>query len=252
MDNEAGRFTLIFLGVPGDEAARSSSPTIGTRAAMRGGRNFGHLAYQVDDIYATCQRLMDAGVTINRPPRDGRMAFVRTPDKISVELLQKGAALAPAEPWVVDAEHRRMVGWPDRRLLDLVGAEHPIIQAPMAGAGGVELCVAAIARRRARFAAVRDAHRLTRCGTRSARSARPRDGPLNLNFFCHRMPDGRRRQRLARAAAALLRRIRRRAGNGGALRLAVRRGDVRRRRGAAARRSSASISACPKRRCSSA
>ena len=66
---------------------------------MAGGRNFGHLAYQVDDIYATCRRLMDAGVTINRPPRDGRMAFVRTPDNISVELLQKGAALAPAEPW---------------------------------------------------------------------------------------------------------------------------------------------------------
>ena len=83
VDNEAGRFTLIFLGVPGDE----------------GGRNFGHLAYQVDDIYETCRRLMDAGVTINRPPRDGHMAFVRTPDNISIELLQKGDRLAPAEPW---------------------------------------------------------------------------------------------------------------------------------------------------------
>ena len=99
MDNEAGRFTLIFLGVPGDEGGEVELTVNWDEADYAGGRNFGHLAYQVDDIYQTCQRLMDAGVTINRPPRDGHMAFVRSPDNISVELLQKGAALAPAEPW---------------------------------------------------------------------------------------------------------------------------------------------------------
>ena len=135
VDNEAGRFTLVFLCAPGDEqAARENrAPTVEltygrlvsrtsvapgdeqaakeNRAptvelthnwdpeAYQGGRNFGHLAYAVDDIYATCQRLMDGGVVINRPPRDGRMAFVRSPDNISIELLQKGQALAPAEPW---------------------------------------------------------------------------------------------------------------------------------------------------------
>ena len=98
MDHEAGRYTLIFLGVPGDEAEVELTWNWEERG-YSGGRNFGHLAYQVDDIYETCQRLMDAGVTINRPPRDGRMAFVRTPDNISVELLQKGPALPPAEPW---------------------------------------------------------------------------------------------------------------------------------------------------------
>src|SRR5436305_15324193 len=100
MDNDAGRFTLIFLGVPGDSGGEVElTHNWDESTAYPGGRNFGHLAYQVDDIYATCQRLMDAGVTVNRPPRDGRMAFVRTPDNISVELLQKGPALAPAEPW---------------------------------------------------------------------------------------------------------------------------------------------------------
>lgn len=99
MDNEAGRFTLIFLGVPGDEGGEVELTFNWDGQAYDGGRNFGHLAYQVDDIYATCQRLMDAGVTINRPPRDGRMAFVRSPDQISIELLQKGEALVPAEPW---------------------------------------------------------------------------------------------------------------------------------------------------------
>jgi lactoylglutathione lyase len=98
MENEAGRFTLIFLGVPGDQGEVELTHNWDERG-YGGGRNFGHLAYEVDDIYASCQRLMDAGVTINRPPRDGRMAFVRTPDNISVELLQKGGALAPAEPW---------------------------------------------------------------------------------------------------------------------------------------------------------
>ncbi|MDE2356874.1 MAG: VOC family protein [Alphaproteobacteria bacterium] len=105
-DNPAGRFTLVFLSAPDDvEAAKAQ------RAPMveltynwdpedyQGGRNFGHLAYQVDDIYALCQRLSDKGVTINRPPRDGHMAFVRSPDGISIELLQKGAPLPPAEPW---------------------------------------------------------------------------------------------------------------------------------------------------------
>ena len=99
-DNEAGRFTLIFLAAPGDEAAQVELTHNWDEAGYGGGRNFGHLAYAVDDIHVTCQRLMDGGVTINRPPRDGRMAFVRSPDGISVELLQAGAALSPAEPWV--------------------------------------------------------------------------------------------------------------------------------------------------------
>jgi lactoylglutathione lyase len=99
MENEAGRFTLIFLAVPGDEAEVELTYNWG-ESGYSGGRNFGHLAYEVDDIYETCRRLTDAGVTINRPPRDGRMAFVRTPDDISVELLQKDSALAPAEPWL--------------------------------------------------------------------------------------------------------------------------------------------------------
>ncbi|HKU93589.1 MAG TPA: VOC family protein [Sphingomicrobium sp.] len=99
MENEAGRYTLIFLGVPGDEGGEVELTFNWDEKGYGGGRNFGHLAYQVDDIYETCQRLMDAGVTINRPPRDGRMAFVRSPDSVSVELLQKGGALDPAEPW---------------------------------------------------------------------------------------------------------------------------------------------------------
>ena len=100
MDNEAGRFSLIFLGVPGDEGGEVElTHNWDESSGYSGGRNFGHLAYQVDDIYETCQRLMDAGVTINRPPRDGHMAFVRSPDNISVELLQKGERKAPAEPW---------------------------------------------------------------------------------------------------------------------------------------------------------
>jgi lactoylglutathione lyase len=99
MENDAGRFTLIFLAVPGDEAEVELTYNWG-ESGYSGGRNFGHLAYEVDDIYETCRRLTDAGVTINRPPRDGRMAFVRTPDNISVELLQKDSALAPAEPWL--------------------------------------------------------------------------------------------------------------------------------------------------------
>ena len=107
VDNEAGRFTLVFLCAPGDaEAARDKkAPTVELThnwdpEAYQGGRNFGHLAYAVDDIYAACQRLRDGGVVINRPPRDGRMAFVRSPDNISIELLQAGSALPPAEPWV--------------------------------------------------------------------------------------------------------------------------------------------------------
>jgi lactoylglutathione lyase len=99
MDNEAGRYTLIFLGVPGDDGGEVELTHNWDESGYSGGRNFGHLAYQVDDLYATCRRLTEAGVTINRPPRDGRMAFVRSPDDISIELLQKGDALAPAEPW---------------------------------------------------------------------------------------------------------------------------------------------------------
>ena len=98
-DNEAGRFTLIFLAVPGQEGvAEVELPHNWDEKGYSGGRNFGHIAFQVDDIYATCQRLIDGGVTINRPPRDGYMAFVRSPDGISVELLQNGR-LEPREPW---------------------------------------------------------------------------------------------------------------------------------------------------------
>lgn len=99
MENEAGRFTLIFLGVPGDDAEVELTYNWDPQS-YDGGRNFGHLAFEVDDVYATCRRLMDAGVTINRPPREGRMAFVRSPDNISIELLQKGDYLEPAEPWL--------------------------------------------------------------------------------------------------------------------------------------------------------
>lgn len=103
-DNEAGRFTLVFLAAPGDEHAQVElthnwPDASGVSETYTGGRNFGHLAYAVDDIYAACARLAEHGVTINRPPRDGRMAFVRSPDGISVELLQAGGAKAPAEPW---------------------------------------------------------------------------------------------------------------------------------------------------------
>jgi lactoylglutathione lyase len=99
MENEQGRFTLIFLGVPDDAGGEVELTYNWDDQEYGGGRNFGHLAYQVDDIYETCRRLMDGGVTINRPPRDGRMAFIRTPDSISIELLQKGPALPAAEPW---------------------------------------------------------------------------------------------------------------------------------------------------------
>jgi lactoylglutathione lyase len=106
VDNEKGRFTLVFLAAPGDEARarENKAPLVELTynwdpEIYTGGRNFGHLAYRVDNIYETCQRLMGAGVTINRPPRDGYMAFIRSPDNISIELLQRGEPLAPAEPW---------------------------------------------------------------------------------------------------------------------------------------------------------
>ena len=98
-DVEAGRFTLVFLAAPGDEDAQVELTYNWDPEAYGEGRNFGHLAYAVDDIYETCQRLMDGGVVINRPPRDGYMAFVRSPDNISIELLQKGDALPAEEPW---------------------------------------------------------------------------------------------------------------------------------------------------------
>ncbi len=105
-ENEAGRFTLVFLAARNDEtrAREEMAPLVELTynwdpEEYTGGRNFGHLAYEVDDIYATCQKLMDRGILIHRPPRDGRMAFIRTPDQISIELLQKGEALAVAEPW---------------------------------------------------------------------------------------------------------------------------------------------------------
>jgi len=105
-ENAAGRYTLVFLAAPGDATSAEAQKAPMVELTYNwdpedygGGRNFGHLAYAVDDIYATCARLRDAGVTINRPPRDGRMAFVRSPDNISIELLQAGPALPPAEPW---------------------------------------------------------------------------------------------------------------------------------------------------------
>ena len=107
VDSQQGRFTLIFLSAPGDldRAAAEQAPLLELThtwdpEAYTGGRNFGHLAFEVDDIYATCAHLQDQGITINRPPRDGRMAFIKSPDGISVELLQKGSALAHAEPWL--------------------------------------------------------------------------------------------------------------------------------------------------------
>ncbi|MGE3334315.1 MAG: VOC family protein [Rhodospirillaceae bacterium] len=98
-ESEKGRFTLVFLAAPGDETAQIELTYNWDPETYTGGRNFGHVAYEVDDIYALCQRLMDKGVVINRPPRDGRMAFVRSPDNISIELLQKGNAQPPQEPW---------------------------------------------------------------------------------------------------------------------------------------------------------
>jgi lactoylglutathione lyase len=97
--SEQGRFTLVFLAAPGDESAQLELTYNWDPEIYTGGRNFGHLAYEVDNIYALCRQLMDKGVTINRPPRDGRMAFIRSPDRISIELLQKGGALPAQEPW---------------------------------------------------------------------------------------------------------------------------------------------------------
>lgn len=98
-ESTTGRFTLVYLAAPGDEDAQVELTWNWDPEVYSGGRNFGHLAYAVDDIYALCQKLMDAGVTINRPPRDGHMAFVRSPDGISIELLQKGESLPAQEPW---------------------------------------------------------------------------------------------------------------------------------------------------------
>jgi len=100
VSNEKGRFTLVYLAAPGDDDAQIELTYNWDPESYTGGRNFGHVAYEVDDIYATCRLLMQRGVTINRPPRDGMMAFVRSPDLISIELLQKGAALPPQEPWL--------------------------------------------------------------------------------------------------------------------------------------------------------
>lgn len=107
-DIEEGRFTLVFLAPPGQPEAQIELTHNWDAEALDEGRNFGHLAYEVDDIYATCTKLQEAGITINRPPRDGRMAFVRSPDNISIELLQAGGALAPQEPW---ASMENVVHW---------------------------------------------------------------------------------------------------------------------------------------------
>lgn len=104
-DIEAGRFTLVFLAAPGDSKAQIEITHNWDPEELGGGRNFGHVAYAVDDIYDTCSRLAKAGVTLNRPPRDGYMAFVRSPDGISIELLQKGQALKPTEPWASMPDH---------------------------------------------------------------------------------------------------------------------------------------------------
>jgi lactoylglutathione lyase len=100
MDHDKGRFTLVFLAAPGDDAAQIELTYNWDPEAYTGGRNFGHVAYQVDNIYALCEHLMQQGIVINRPPRDGHMAFVRSPDMISIELLQKGESLPPQEPWL--------------------------------------------------------------------------------------------------------------------------------------------------------
>jgi lactoylglutathione lyase len=99
MENDKGRFTLVFLAAPGDESSQVELTYNWDPEDYKIGRAFGHLAYEVDDVYAACERLQQQGVTINRPPRDGRMAFVRSPDNISIELLQKGSSLPPREPW---------------------------------------------------------------------------------------------------------------------------------------------------------
>lgn len=100
IENEKGRFTLVFVAAPGDDSSQIELTYNWDPEAYSGGRNFGHVAYQVENIYATCRHLMDHGVTINRPPRDGHMAFVRSPDQISIELLQQGSPLPPQEPWM--------------------------------------------------------------------------------------------------------------------------------------------------------
>jgi lactoylglutathione lyase len=99
-ENEKGRYTLVFVAAPGDDSAQIELTWNWDPEVYTGGRNFGHIAYQVENIYTTCERLMQHGVTISRPPRDGRMAFVRSPDQISIEILQQGGALAPREPWL--------------------------------------------------------------------------------------------------------------------------------------------------------
>lgn len=100
IENEKGRYTLVFVAAPGDDSAQVELTWNWDPEVYTGGRNFGHIAYQVENIYTTCERLMQHGVTISRPPRDGRMAFVRSPDQISIEILQQGGALAPREPWL--------------------------------------------------------------------------------------------------------------------------------------------------------
>jgi lactoylglutathione lyase len=126
MTNDKGRFTLVYLAAPGDEDAQIELTYNWDPETYTGGRNFGHVAYQVDDIYATCELLMQRGVTINRPPRDGKMAFVRSPDLISIELLQKGAALPPRNPGF-DAKHRQLVA-----ALQRARPRRPRLAAPLA------------------------------------------------------------------------------------------------------------------------
>ena len=193
MENEQGRFTLIFLAAPGDEDAQIELTHNWDESGYGEGRNFGHVAYEVDDVYETCRRLMDAGVTINRPPREGRMAFVRTPRR------HLGRAAAERRPSAgrgalgVDGECRPLVSGAEAGLTaaspPCSAAGCPILAAPMAGAGGVELAIAAIEGGGGRLAALRDAHAGRGCAPRSPRCGAGCAGPLNLNFFCHAMPE---------------------------------------------------------------
>ena len=235
MENEAGRFTLIFLGVPGDEGGEVELTYNWDESGYGGGRNFGHLAYQVDDIYETCQRLMDAGVTINRPPRDGRMAFVRTPDNISIELLQKGAALAAGRALGVDAEQRRMVGWP-RPPVPRPGRDASTRSsrrrwpAPAASSSASRRSRAArSARCRARCS------RRTRCASRSPRSARASAGRSTSISSATECRPTRTTAPGERCFGLITTNIGVEPGNGGALRLPFDEDDVRRGRGGAAR-----------------
>ncbi len=185
MESQQGRFTLIFMAAPGEEGQAEVELTYNWDPEdYSGGRNFGHLAYRVDNIYETCQRLMDGGVTINRPPRDGHMAFVRTPDNISVELLQDGHLPPPNPGSRCPIRASGKMGAAARAFLAMTGARLPIVQAPMANFAGTELAIAATAAGGVGSlpCAVLDAEAVV---AQAAAVRAAATGPLNLNFFCH-------------------------------------------------------------------